>query len=504
MTGNLIAALLLSAVLSACGSLAVRGLLPEVQSRRPPNVDLGPQIVLLDGSITSSTSLIGTDGRVHIFATDAKKQLRHIEVLGDVVVKSEILGMTEADDKAAIDSVEQPAGKLRVLVGDRQFVRAAPELSWQEFKGNRCQRVLAIRNELYCAFVIKGEEIGAPKRTDYTVGLVFIVPWVSWSNKQAAKLVIAQELAKQISGDSWVIRAVVDPENPLDADSDFMVGTDNQGMLHVLYAASRGGGFFIVGAGPGGGGGAGWEPTPELRYAQFPLDRLVARSADTEDQTPNPDIAPPQWLSIVGDRLFFPPRQRNLPLPIYRETAQDEVEFFESGIRPLDRLFIVNKAAGSVSGLASGSIQRMLFDKDQMRIPWGGGYWVEFRIDSKKWLPGYDIVTAEDLPVSGYGWSGSRRDVVIKADTKGTLYALLSHYSGGGFFTGADLFMDYFVKSSNGWSAPLTLGRSYSSILAGTPRTLAVTDSGSAFAAWVDRDKKFVGRWVRPRGPIEG
>ena len=55
-------------------------------------------------------------------------------------------------------------------------------------KGNRCQRFLPIRNEPFCAFVIKGEEIGAPKRTDYTVGLIFIFPLaflVKHSSRQA-------------------------------------------------------------------------------------------------------------------------------------------------------------------------------------------------------------------------------------------------------------------------------------------------------------------------------
>ena len=36
----------------------------------------------------------------------------------------------------------------------------------------------------------------------------------------------------------------MDPETLRDPESDFMVGTDNQGTLHVLYVASRGGAFL--------------------------------------------------------------------------------------------------------------------------------------------------------------------------------------------------------------------------------------------------------------------
>ena len=488
MKRNLIAALLLSTLLTGCGSLAARGLLPEVQSRRPPDVDLGPQMVLLDESITLSTSLIGTDGRVHLFVTNAKRQLRHIEVLSDTVMKSEILGLVDTDERAAIDAVEQPSGQLRVLIGDKQYVRAAPGLSWQEFKGNRCQRFLPIKNELFCAFVIKGEEVGAPKRTDYYAGLIFIIPWLSWSSTQAAKLVIAQQSAAGPSGDRWLIRGVVDPNSLLDAESDFMAGIDNRGTLHVLYIASRGGAFFIMGGvGPSGGGGY-WEHPSRLRYARFDIAQLPLNpiSQDEESRT---DMVESRWLPIQGTTLSFPTDS---------PSGKGKGTSFVPGVRtrPLSAHFVVHKMSGNMSMLMSWLSQGVLTGDD----------WVEFQFQPHDWLPGYTFVITEDLPGSGYKWRNREQHVAIKSDNKGNLHVLLQHSSGGGFWSDGDYFMDYLIKSNKGWSAPLTLGKGEPAglLIPSTPRTLAANDPDRVFAAWVNDKNQFVGRWIRPRGGVGG
>jgi len=65
-------------ILSGCStSLAERGLLPEVQARRPLHVDLAPLMSLHDDSITLGSIVVAKDGRVHLFVTDSKKQLLH-------------------------------------------------------------------------------------------------------------------------------------------------------------------------------------------------------------------------------------------------------------------------------------------------------------------------------------------------------------------------------------------------------------------------------------------
>jgi hypothetical protein len=256
-------------------------------------------------------------------------------------------------------------------------------------------------------------------------------------------------------------------------------------MLHLLYISSRGGGFFIVWFPEG----RFWGATPELRYARIDLDRIVAQSADAHEQTASAGQGPSQWVHIEGTTLFPPPHPQGPALP------QGGTEFFERGIRPLNRFFVVNMADGHLTGLISASIPPLISGETELRIP-GGGYWVEFRIDNAHWLPGYTFVTAEDLPLPRYEWrERTSEEAVIRGDTHGNLHALLQHRHAG------DGFMNYVKKSGNEWSAPLTLGRSDrgSFMIAPRPRTLTVNDTGDVFAAWVDEENKFVGRWIRRR-----
>lgn len=65
---SMVAALLFSVMVCAgCASMAERGLLPEIQARRPPDVHLSPEIVLLEekefADGYSFKSIIAADGR---------------------------------------------------------------------------------------------------------------------------------------------------------------------------------------------------------------------------------------------------------------------------------------------------------------------------------------------------------------------------------------------------------------------------------------------------------
>lgn len=57
-----------------------------------------------------------------------------------------------------------------------------------------------------------------------------------------------------------------------DPESHFMLGSDNHGMLHVLYAYISRRRFFIVGA-RGGEAGA-WATSGEQRHRQIAMDQL--------------------------------------------------------------------------------------------------------------------------------------------------------------------------------------------------------------------------------------
>jgi hypothetical protein len=485
--------LLLSTLLASCApSLAAKGLLPDVQARRPPDLNLGPELILLDEPTRLATSLIDRDGHAHIFLADGKKQLRHVEVLGDTVVKSEILAITDAGKETIIDAVEQPAGKLRVLIGGKQYVRPAPNQPWQEIKGNRCQRFLPIKEDLFCAFVIKGEDVNAPKRTDYYGGFFLISPFFFWKTNQAAKLVIAQEEAPATSVDSWTIRGVVDPESALDAESDFIVETDNQGTVHILYYATRGGGFFFVGCGGFSCAGGSTGEGHTLHYAKVARDQLVPQAPENQNQASSPANAPTSWRSVQGALLP----------PIPPSMREDLKRIPDLRIRPLQRLFTLNKASGDIGGLLGSQVT--VNDVGNTRRfepgPCGvlsnncGRLLVEFGIHDGTWLSAVDVVAAPDLPETDL-WIA---DALAKSDTNGNVHVLLERIKPG--FWVATRFITYLTKSGGNWSAPLTLGRLSTSFSSSywDSRELVVSDFSSAFATWVNEEDKFVGRWIRP------
>jgi len=221
--------IMIATLVAGCASLVSKGKLPEVVARHPPDIQLGEELILLEKPPIMSSSLIDKEGTAHVFVVDEERQLNHIEILGDKIITREFLGIIETKQAKFLDTVEHPPGKLRVLAGDKQYFQVAPNLEWQEIKGNRCARFVPVGDDLFCAFVIKGEEISAPERTDYTFGLFLVVPFVYWSHEHASKLVLAQE-----SQNGWIVRAVVDPDTPMDANSDFMVGTDSLGNINFL------------------------------------------------------------------------------------------------------------------------------------------------------------------------------------------------------------------------------------------------------------------------------
>jgi hypothetical protein len=459
-------ALLPSLLLAGCGSLATRGMLPEVQARRTAAVQLGRQLTLANTEPANSTSFIAENGRVHIFFVDPKSQLRHIEVSRDEVVIDEPIGGVKSAAPFALDAVERSSGEIRVLAGDKQFIRNSGSNAWREIKGNRCERFFNVADNLWCAFVISGEEIGAPARKDWTVGWFILMPVAWWSNTHGAKLVLAQ-----LADESWTIRAVLDGGSPLDANPNFMAEMDRDGYLHFLFFESRGGGVFalIVGAAPGAVGGGFRGPDAELKYARVKLDSLVA---------PAPALPEPRSAA---------------------DTARESISAENLASRPqlshLGQRCALNKGTGEISMLQWGHLTvTARAGRRRVELSANGGdccSWIEARSRDRSWLSGDEVVATPDLPDSDDNW-WSDDMALLKSDGRGNLHALLEHSRPG--FWSPSHFMAYFLKSRGGWSAPITIGSSG----AGSTRTLAVSDSGFSFAAWVDREGKFVGRSILP------
>ena len=477
---SMVAAFLFSVMLCAgCASMAERGLLPDIQARRPPDVRLSPEIVLLeengfaDGS--DFKSIITVDGRAHFFAADRKNRIHHVEVFGSAVLLREILGTME-DGTLAMDVVEHPAGCLRVLAGGRLFVRLSSDTKWREIQGNLCERFIQAGDDLFCAFVADGGKIGAPVRRDWTVGWFILLPIVYWSDVTAHKLFLAQERQT-----GWAIRAVFDPKTELSARSDFMVGVDRLGFLHFLYRASGKGRWFFVGFGPGGGGGWGEDSLPmEIRYARVPYEPLLSGIKNSGDPESGQDNTPVPCESIDGASLAPIPYLKLNPWPANLDL-----------IGPLNSRFAVNRNTGDLSGLIKIYDQEL--DDGMHRMSHSEDPWIHVTLSEGQWAQRFRILATKDLPESGGSWINDR-GALIKNDVNGNHHVILIK-SKIGFWSSTHA-MCYFFNTGDDWSAPLVLGKG---CRMDGRRTLAIDAAGKVFAAWEDSKHRIVGRWILPK-----
>ena len=451
---------ILMAFCVGCASMPERGLLPDVKARQLPAVNLGPEIILQEevklNDDSRFSSLISKDGHVHLFLTDKKKQTHHIEISGNEVLNREMLGVA---DGFSLDAIEHPSGTLRVVAGDKMFIRSEGG-KWQEIKGNKCQRFIAVGEDLLCAFIAKGEEIGGPKRTDWIAGWFILIPVAfPLPSVHADKLVLAQE-----SEDGWAIRAVFDPETKLSARPGFFAGSDQHGSLHFLYCASGGSKWFILAfGGYSGVAGSGDVSKTELRYVRVQHDQFLERVTGLDDSESGP-----------GKPSRLPSSIQGLPL------AKSEQDIFP---KRLDRLFTINGASGDPEGLNRAS----------------QGMWVQIKITDGQWVPHYDVVTAVDLPDSGARWNEDE-PALIKSDRNGNTHVLLVKVRAG--FWRSSNEMCYFLKTGNHWTAPLILGDLDRGILGGnipSHNSLAVDETGKVFAIWENKSHSVVGRWILPQ-----
>lgn len=471
-------------------SLASKGLLQDVKERQPPDVQLGKELTLLEEPPKLSISFIDKSGAAHIFLIDENNQLIHIEIVGDSINSHEMVGEVELVSWVLLDAIEHPHGKLRVIAGNRQYYKASSNPEWQEVKDNQCVRFVPAGDDLFCSFVIKGKEVAAPQRTDVHYGFFLLLPFVSWSETHASKLVLAQETPK-----GWVVRAVLDPDTPLDADPDFMVGTDDQGNFHFLYFTSKGDRstyfFFFPFSYTISDFYSSKTKEPILRYAQLTSDQLLAHSSSVKNHAAPHTASPMPWLALRGSTL-----SNELPFTIGTTKS--------ACFRLLNKRFSIDRSKREVNGLIWASDVTLIDGNRQLPINFTrerpDHLWVEIGINNGKWSPNFKIVTARDIPAEKHynAWL-NYLNALVKIDTKGNLHALLGSEHPPPVAGKIRSYMNYFVRNGENWSGPLVLGRSTWQNELEEDRTLAIGDSGIAFAAWVNEEDKFIGRWIRPR-----
>jgi len=455
---------------SGCATLASSELFREINARQPPATPLGAIVDLLPGPVQTSAILVRATGMVAVVAVDGSHQLHYISVANDGTVKREILGAIGDGDSTRLDIIEH-RGQLRILAGDKQFSRGVANVAWKETGGNRCAKFLPLDDQLFCAMVIKGEEIKSPVRKDWTVGWFILFPVVFWSNESAAKLVIAQE-----SPAGWLIRAVIDGESPLDARMDFFAATNPSGQLQLLFSASRGGGIFgvFVGTAPGAAaaGYSGYDP--ELRYAQIQLrDFLVATQDDHPSDTP---AQSKPWVSRTSALV-------EAPLMVWPSNH----------LFPLNRHFSNDSGSDALHGLLWAREMRVRANSREQNFATANG-WFEVQLEAGRWRPAVEILS---LSAPSLSWEIEDNFAILANRAAGTHHALLESCSIG--FWDVTCQLAYFVSTSNQWSAPLVLG---SSKFTYDGRALAVGDRDCIFATWVNADAKFVGRRIGRCDPV--
>jgi hypothetical protein len=262
----------------------------------PPEVRLGPVLELLplETSVDQVDALVDDRGQAHVvIAAKDREEVHHVVVSPDGVVQRELV--ESGSSPSAVSAAIGGDGRLHLLLDGRHLVRedsawtAATPPPW-EAVGIEVANPELVQGKagLLWTFSVSGKEVGAKGRWEwyafggYPAGIV--LPWYSSSQKQ----VIVPEAA--VADPLWY---VLDPQDNLDT-SDTMPAVDDQGNLHVVYDAFRGG----------------IATTYEPRYARIALipNLPPADQPAVHDPTRAKSLVP-----ISGGRIpWFGPERRGL------------------------------------------------------------------------------------------------------------------------------------------------------------------------------------------------
>ncbi len=208
-----------------------------------PDSRLGPVLELLQFKTSSDHihTLLDNQGNAHVLIAAASINAVHqVVVSPDGMVQRE--SVESESSPSAISAAFDSDARLHLLLDDRHLVReesawkASRDTPW-ETTGTKIHEPRFVQGDkgLVWAFLVDGQEVGAKGRWEwygfggYGAGIIF--PWHSASQK----LVMVPEPA--IAEPLWY---VLDPQDNLDTSNSMPV-VDGNGILHVVYDASRGG-----------------------------------------------------------------------------------------------------------------------------------------------------------------------------------------------------------------------------------------------------------------------
>jgi hypothetical protein len=431
----------------------------QLDSRAAIEARVSEPVRLLDQNVARAVVLPAADEVVRILALDNRGTIHHVLLDRDGRVSREAIGVVEPAGPQTFDAVEWPPGVVRVIAGASQFIRSRDDPTWKENKGNLCHRFVTASNRLYCAFLMSGETLGSPKRTDWHGGLLFIIPFAIPSSHQSTKLVLAEE-----TSEGWVTRVVLDAEDDLDTQPEFVISADNGGNIHFVYTVKGGGSLWLL---PLGGGDI---ASPRLRYAQ--LDAKALRSSVAG----NRDDAARQFFSAHGRDV---PRLRTAYGLSYPKLL---LQSWPSGLSwnpfsgELEALWYVNILVGDPGSTIVGQRDGVLHAV--MR--------------NGEWLATTRLVLAENWPRHGASYS----EPTILFDSAGTSHALVRVRLSTTSRNKSDG-LSYLMQRGGEWTRPVFIETDSNEWSPGAPWGVA-TKTG-LFALSTSRESGLVGRWIRPQ-----
>lgn len=235
-----IAKIAILTLLFLCGC-AGPGRGPLVVTDRPsPDVHLSPELQLLDVPIKKISAAIDQDGLVHILALAEKPlELHHLVVGKEGVLSQEVV--TSLDSCDHLDIAFDGSGNLHAIVNQDHFV--LEEGVWRTLQQHRCIEFIRGGDDLFCASVVEGKDVGAPGNWDwhlvaaggYGAAVCCLIPWHSYPDK----FVLAKKTPT-----GWSRLALLDVETKFEIES-FAVAADKSSTLHLLYKTREGGNIIV-------------------------------------------------------------------------------------------------------------------------------------------------------------------------------------------------------------------------------------------------------------------
>jgi hypothetical protein len=210
--------------------------------------------------------------------------------------------------------------------------------------------------------------------------------------------------------------------------------------------------------------------------------------ATSAPQSSNQNQNPRDWLPIEGYDV-------SMSLPFVVWGWNNKVKGYPI-FRPLR--FIVDSTSGELQGLkhTNPGANHVRTENRELLFDGSDHGWLGVVLQDGNWAETCDIITAKDLPDDSSYWPIDG-GTLIRNNSLNDIYVLLKSCK-----SADSCCMTCFVKNKLNWSAPFILGSTKASPVISTSsllkysRTIAVDDYGRAFAAWVDAEGRFVGRWL--------